>query len=183
MKATASLLSLFFCTGLAAQPARIRARIDSTRRVGMAGHVHPRAGAGNDRARMDATAQLSGVTLAFEPTPDQQAELESLLVRQRTPGSQDYHRWLTPDQYAERFGLGESDLAAVTGWLQDQGLTVTSVARSRTSVSVSGPVGRIERAFQTELHRYRVEGQDHFANSMAPSLPLQLQRSEEETSE
>src|SRR5205814_608209 len=120
-------------------------------------------------------ARISSVTLAFSPTPDQQADLESLLVAQRTPGSPDYRRWLSPGQFADRFGVNQSDLAAVTGWLQDQGLTVTAVAQSRTWVSASGPAGRVENAFRTELHHYRVNGREHFANSLPPSLPFQFQ--------
>jgi uncharacterized protein (TIGR03437 family) len=162
-------------TALHAQPTRIHARVDSSRRMVLANHVHPLASAENDQGRMDAAETLSNVTLAFSPTPDQQADLESLLVAQRTPESPDFHRWLTPQQYADRFGLNQSDLATVTGWLQDQGLTVTGVAQSRTWISVSGPVSRVERAFQTEMHRYHVNGRMHYANSIAPSVPAQFQ--------
>jgi uncharacterized protein (TIGR03437 family) len=160
---------------LHAQPNRIRARIDSSQRATLTGHVHPLASHENDRGRVAPSAPLSDITLAFRPTPDQQADLESLLVAQRTPGSPDYHRWLTPEQYADRFGLSQSDLAGVAGWLQDQGLTVTGVARSRTWVRVSGRAGSVERAFQTELHHYNVNGRGHFANSLLPSVPQQLQ--------
>jgi len=170
-----SLLFICGAAAICAQPARIHTRIDNTRRMTLANHVHPLAVPENDQGRLDAATPLSDVTLAFSPTPDQQADLESLLVAQRTPGSPEFHRWLTPDQYADRFGLNQGDLAAVTGWLQDQGLTVTGVARSRTWVTVSGDATRVERAFQTEMHRYRVNGRMHYANSMAPSVPAQFQ--------
>jgi uncharacterized protein (TIGR03437 family) len=161
-------------TALYAQPSRIHSRIDNSKRYLLAGHVHPLAVPENEDGRMDAAAPLSNVTLAFGTTSDQQAELETLLVEQRTPGSANYHRWLTPEQFADRFGLSLSDLASITGWLQDQGLTVTNVARSRTWVRVSGPVARVERAFQTEMHRYRVNGREHFGNSLAPTIPEQF---------
>src|SRR5437016_1278625 len=145
--AKAGFFSVVFCSGLAtlhAQPNRIRARVDGSLRMIMAGHVHPEAITANERGRLDAAAQISNVNLSFAPTAEQQADLEALLVRQQTPGSPGYHRWLTPEQYAERFGISESDLAAISSWLQDQGLTIAHEARSRTSVSVSGPAGRIE---------------------------------------
>jgi uncharacterized protein (TIGR03437 family) len=160
---------------LRAQPSRIHARIDDSRRMILAGHVHPLASTENERGRLETYTQLSNITLAFNPTPDQQADLESLLVAQRTPGSPDYHKWLTPEQFADRFGLNQSDIAAITGWLQDQGLTVTAVAHSRTWVAVSGPASRVEHAFQTELHRYNVNGIRHFANSMPPTVPKQFE--------
>jgi uncharacterized protein (TIGR03437 family) len=171
------LLSILLCSGFTAlaQPNRIHARVDGSQRMILTGHVHPLAVPENERGRLDAAVPLSNITLAFSPTPGQQADLESLLVAQRTPGSPDYHRWLTPEQYADRFGLSPNDLATITGWLQDQGLTVTGVARSRTWVAVSGPAGRVEHAFQTELHHYNVSGRQHFANSLPPSVPQQFQ--------
>jgi uncharacterized protein (TIGR03437 family) len=168
------VLCLGAFAALHAQPNRIQGRIDNSQRMILAGPVHPRAVAENDLGRLDAATQLSNVTLAFGPTSDQQADLETLLVEQRTPGSPNYHRWLTPEQFADRFGVSQSDLAAIAGWLQDQRLTVTTTSRSRTWVTVSGSAERIENAFQTELHRYRVNGERHFANSMAPSLPQQF---------
>jgi uncharacterized protein (TIGR03437 family) len=178
MKPTKSLLCIVTLYSaisvLHAQPSRIHARIDSSQRMVLTGHVHPLAVPENEVGRLDPATTLSNVTLSFSPTPDQQADLESLLVGQRTPGSPDYRRWLTPEQYADRFGINQSDLASITGWLQDQGLTVTAVANSRTWVAVSGPASRVEKAFQTEMHRYDVKGKQHFANSIAPTLPLQF---------
>ena len=40
--------------------------------------------------------------MAFAPTADQQTALDELLVRQQTAGSPDYHRWLSPEEYARR---------------------------------------------------------------------------------
>src|ERR1700735_5502274 len=37
------------------------------------------------------------------------AELTRLLADQQDPASPDYHRWLTPDQFAARFGPSDAD--------------------------------------------------------------------------
>ncbi|MEO8597808.1 MAG: protease pro-enzyme activation domain-containing protein [Candidatus Solibacter sp.] len=173
---------VFFCAFLLpvttqlvhAQPSRLHGAIGRAGRTTLAGHVSPQAAADNDTGRLDPATEISQVTLTFAPSPGQQAELDQLLERQQDPASPDYHRWLTPEEYGARFGLSESDVAAVEAWLQAQGLAVSGLARSRTWVSVSGSAAQVEQAFRTELHHYTVNGEAHFANAVAPSLPLEL---------
>jgi uncharacterized protein (TIGR03437 family) len=166
--------SSLLASALFAQPSRIHGAIDNTRRFALAGHVRPQVSAGNDRGAMDSETRISNVTLAFEPTSEQQTALEQLLARQQTPGSPDYHRWLTPDEYAERFGLNAGDFASIRQWLEAQGLTVTNTARSRTWIAVSGTAGQMESAFQTKLHHYESNGELHFANATNPTVPAQF---------
>lgn len=86
-----------------------------------------------------------------------------------------YHRWLTPEDYAARFGASTADLARATAWLQSQGLSVEGPSRMATRLSFSGTVGQIEHAFATELHHYAGDdGKTHFAMSRAPSVPADL---------
>jgi uncharacterized protein (TIGR03437 family) len=147
---------------------------DDSRRFRLQGHVHPLARAANDTGKVDASATISNVTLNFAPTAEQQAALDDLLARQQTPGAPEYHHWLTPEEFADRFGVSFSDLAAVKSWAEAQGLTVSSVARSRTWIGVSGTAAQMETAFRTELHRYLVNGETHFSNSTSPALPVQF---------
>jgi uncharacterized protein (TIGR03437 family) len=154
-----------------AQPSRISQRIDNTRRTVLTGHVRPQARPENDQGRVSPSLMLPYVTLALAPSDAQVAELEQLLADQQTPGSPDYHRWLTPEQYAQRFGVSDADISQISGWLQSQGLTVASTARARNWIAVSGTASQIENAFQTQLHQYLVDGETHFANATGPSVP------------
>src|SRR5436189_2788262 len=111
MKTPVLLLSILSCTfvpSLLAQRSRI-SPVDNSRRAALPGHIHPRVALSEDRGPVDASLPISNVTIAFSPTADQQAALDELLVRQQTPGSPDYHHWLSPQEYAERFGVSESD--------------------------------------------------------------------------
>jgi uncharacterized protein (TIGR03437 family) len=128
----------------------------------------------NDQGRVDASLQLSYVTVALQPSAAQQADLEALLQRQKDPSSPDFHRWLTPEQYADRFGLAQADIDKITAWLQTQNLTVLSVARGRNAISFSGPVRSVESAFGTEIHHYLVNGELHYANASEPTIPATL---------
>jgi uncharacterized protein (TIGR03437 family) len=118
--------------------------------------------------------QLSYVRLTLGPSPAQQADLERLLAEQQTPGSPNYHRWLTPEQFGQRFGPSDSDVAQITTWLQNQGMTVTYVGRGRGWIAFDASAAQAEIAFSTELHHYLVNGELHFANATEPSIPSAL---------
>ncbi len=164
---------LTFAPDASAQPARIP-RIDRAQRFTLTGNVHPRAIPQDDQGRVEPSLELSYVTLSFAQSDAQKADLARFLVDQQTPGSPNYHRWLTPEQFADRFGLAQSDLDKIQNWVQSEGLNVVSVARGRTWLAVSGSAAQIESAFRTELHHYMVSGERHFANSTEPSIPAAL---------
>ena len=150
---------------------RIVQPIDETQLVTLRGHVRRQARPEFDIGRMDRTATMHRVAMVFRQSPEQQKALEMLLAEQQNPHSPNYHRWLTPEQYAERFGMSPGDLSKVSAWLQSKGFTVEGVSRGRTELFFTGSVSQIERAFRTEIHRYDVNGEMHYANAIAPSLP------------
>ena len=172
--AAAVFTFLIFAPGVLAQSSRISRSIDRARRITLAGHLHPKALAQNDQGRVAPSLEISYLTLEFAQTDAQKAGLAQLLKDQQTPGSSSYHQWLTPEQYADRFGLSQSDLDKIANWIQSEGLSVTAIARGRNWIAVSGPAAQVESAFQTELHHYLVSGQMHFANATEPSVPAAL---------
>ena len=169
------LLAAIFClqTGiLLAQRNRVRGPVDNARRVRLTGHVRPNLRPDDDRGRMAASEQLQGITLVLARSAEQQAALDRLLAEQQDPASPNYHHWLTPEEYADRFGVSADDVAKVSGWLEQQNLHVTDVARARTWITFSGPAGAVERAFNTEIHHFQVDGKSRFANVTEPSIPV-----------
>jgi uncharacterized protein (TIGR03437 family) len=173
------LLYLAVCIGpvvpaALAQPARIAGRIDNTQTVVLSGHVRPEANPQNDRGAVEGGFQLPDVLLFVKPSAAQQSDLEQFVQQQQDPSSADYHRWLTPEQFADRFGVNTADMAQITAWLGSQGFTVNNVARSRTFVSFSGTAAQIQGALHTSIRRYSVNGVAHFANATAPAIPAAL---------
>src|ERR1700733_8158944 len=118
-----------------AQQSRITKPIDNAQRVTLTGHVGPRATPANDRGRVAPTLKLSYVTLTLAPSAAQKADLANLLAEQQNPSSPNYHRWLTPAQYADRFGVSAEDMRGITQWLQGQGLSIVNVAQGRNWVA------------------------------------------------
>ena len=175
---TAIVAAIFCAVSATAQSNRITQAIDNRQRTALPGSVHPKALAaalaGNDQGRVTPSLEMSYITLTLAPSASQQAALEKLLAEQQTPGSPNYHRWLTPEEYGQRFGQTDADLSAITQWLQQQGLQVISVARGRNSLAVKGTAAQVETAFQTEIHNYLVDGETHYANASAPSVPAAL---------
>jgi len=168
----AFILTLIVLAGAA--PAQTRNRI--TQRIADTEPVvvsmpHPLARAAFDQGRVEGSMNINHAAIVFKLAPAQQADLDKLLAEQQDPHSANYRQWLTPEQYAARFGMSDSDLAQVTSWLKSQGLTVDGFSRARTRVFFSGTAAQVESVFHTELHRYLVNGQVGLANATEISVP------------
>ncbi len=155
----------------AAAPDRITASIVSGQMVELARSLHPKAQPQYDQGAVDPQFKFSYVTLLTSPSASQQRALDKLTADQQNPSSPNYHKWLTPEQYADRFGLSQNDINKITTWLKAQGFTVISVGGGRNSIVFSGTAIQVETAFQTQVHRYSVNGEEHFANATAVKIP------------
>lgn len=139
--------------------------------VPLTGNVPRQALPQFDQGRVAASFPLTSMRMYLKPSNIQQAALQQLLADQQNPASPDFHQWLTPEQYADRFGASPHDVAKMTAWLTSRGFQVQAVARGRTFIFFSGTAQQVERAFQTEIHRFVVNGKAHFANTANPSVP------------
>ena len=150
---------------------RIRTEINSSEMSQLTSPQQPLARAEFDAGRMPSDVKVNGVSIVFKRSAAQQADLEALLAAQQDPSSAQYHQWLSPAQFAARFGMAQADLDKVQTWLQQQGFSIDSVARSRNMIRFSGTTRELEQAFQTEMHYYNIGGEKHFAPSKALSVP------------
>jgi uncharacterized protein (TIGR03437 family) len=157
-----------------AQPNRILSKIDNSQTFALPGRVHPHATAANDAGEVDSSFPLPNMTMTLHPTVAQQAKLQQLLQDQQNPASPSYRQWLTPEQYADRFGVSASDAAQIATWLEGQGFTVDPVSRSRTFLTFHGTAGQVQSAFNTTIHHYKVNGAMHYANSTDLTIPKAL---------
>ncbi|MGB7824168.1 MAG: protease pro-enzyme activation domain-containing protein, partial [Candidatus Sulfotelmatobacter sp.] len=166
------LLATSLC--FAAQPDRITGTINSSEMVALAKSLHPKAQPRYDQGPVDPSLKLSYITMLMAPSPSQQKALNQLLAQQQDPTSPNYHQWLTPQQFADQFGLSQNDLNKVTAWLKSQGFQILRVGGSRNTISFSGTAAQAESAFRTEIHNYNVDGEVHFANSTPIMIPSVL---------
>lgn len=157
-----------------AQQRRIVRPIDNASAVRLRGTLAPRARAELDRGAVAADKPMQHMTLVFSRTPAQQAALDQLLAEQQDPASPNYHKWLTPEEFGDQFGLAEADVALMSAWLATQGFTVDEIARSRTWIAFSGIAAQVEAAFHTPIHNYLVDGTLHYAPSTEAAIPEAL---------
>lgn len=170
----ALLICALPCLAQKGQPDRIAGPIDTNQMVTLTGHVHPMAQAQYDKGPVDASQEMGYVTLLIKPTASQQAAVQQLLAEQHDQSSKNYHKWLTPEQYADRFGLSQNDIRSMQTWLQSQGFTVVQTARGRNWIAFSGTAAQVESTFHTAIHSYNVNGEKHMANVSAPQIPSAL---------
>src|SRR5690349_7799507 len=98
-------------TGAApAQRNRVTERVDSNRRAILKGHAHPMAVDAIDEGPADSGFVLPRLTIVLKPSDSQQAERDRLLAEQQDPASPNYHHWLSPEEYADRFGVSQDDM-------------------------------------------------------------------------
>ena len=102
------------------------------------------------------------------------AGLTNLLHQLYDPASTNYHRFLTPDQFAVQFGPTEQDYAAVVAFARTHGLAVTVRHPNRTLLGVRGTVADVERAFHVTLNEYQhpTESRIFFAPDREPAIDL-----------
>src|SRR5215813_5579245 len=156
------------------QISRITRKIDNADRAVISESHPPMARTENEAGRVPATARLRGISLSLSRTAAQQADLEIFIATQQDPNTNLYHKWLTPDQFAARFGATDADITKLKTWLQQQGFSIEGVSRSKTSITFSGTIIQVETAFGTELHYYKIDGVTYFAPSKDISVPAAI---------
>jgi pseudomonalisin len=138
-----------------AASAQVRSSVDVSQRSPLAlKHMPDWATVANDRGALAASRRLDNLHLVLARAPQVEAAFQQRLQDQQNPASPYFHQWLTPAQNAAEFGVAASDVAAVTGWLQSQGLQVQDVAGGGVFVTFSGTVAQIGAAFGTSLHSF-----------------------------
>ena len=141
---------------------------------------YPRAGTPRpiDRGEFTAESETTrvSVTLALG-LPDLKAA-ESLMKSLYAPGDAQFHRFLTPAEFAARFAPADADVAKVIAALEKYGLKAQRT--TATTLKVTGLSADVERAFSVSLHSYEVPAQGNIpgytyhAPLGSPMLPAEI---------
>jgi pseudomonalisin len=153
---------------------RITTFIDDEQRVTLHGNRHPLALAQYDAGAVAPSYRMERMLLTLLPDAAQQQSLNQFVDAQYNPESANYHQWLTPTQFADRFGVSEADAGHIVGWLQSHGLEVEEVTAGRRSIIFSGTAAQVLAAFHTQIRTYNVRDQVHHANASEPEIPSAL---------
>ena len=83
-----------------------------------------------------------------------------------------YRKYLTPEEFAARYGANPDDFAALKRWATANGLTIVHEAGARTLLTVRGTVAQLQTLFKTQLNNYRApDGSEFYSASVEPTVP------------
>ncbi len=153
---------------------RITQAVDDSRLTTLRGNVHPLARPEFDRGAAPPDLPMQRMLLVLKRSSEQESALQQLLDEQQDKASPNFHKWLTPEQFGQQFGPADQDIQTVTSWLQSQGFQIGKVANGRTYIEFSGTAFEVQQAFHTAIHRFTVNGEDHWANVSDPRIPTAL---------
>ena len=145
--------------------------INEEARVTIGGSKHPLAQPRFDIGSVNPDVKLDRMLLVLGASPQQEQDLQNLLKSQQDRTSPNFHHWLTPEEFGQKFGPAPQDLAAVKSWLAADGFTVESVAKSGRWIEFSGTAGQTEHAFSTIMRQYQIGLSHHIGNASEISLP------------
>ena len=105
-----------------------------------------------------------------------QALLLKLFREIYDPASTNFHRFLTPEQFTEKFGPSEQDYSAVMEFAKANGLAVTGPHPGRSIMGIDGSVAGIEKMLHVKMVEYQhpSEARRFFAPDGEPSLDLDV---------
>jgi len=148
--------------------------VDGARLTVLNGNTHPFARPEFDQGTAPASLPMERMLLVLQRSPEQESALRTLLDSQQDKASPNYHKWLTPEQFGKQFGPADSDVQTVTAWLRSCGFQVAALSKGQTMIEFSGSASQVQQAFHTAIHKYAVNGEEHWANASDPSIPAAL---------
>lgn len=176
----ATALSVIFIASTAAHSAMAQeppqAAVAGARanRVALPYSTHPATKTASDLGRVAGSVAMDRMVLVLSGNANEEQSLQRLLDNLHTQGSPQYHQWLTPEEFRAEFGPSPEAIQKVTAWLRGQGFNIDRVARSGRWIQFSGAASQVETAFQTEIHRYHMNGITHIGNASDLSVPAEL---------
>ena len=118
-----------------------------------------------------ALAASAPLHIAVALKPRDPAALAAFAQAVSTPGSSVYRDYLSPAQFAQRFGATTAQVAAVSASLRAHGLRPAAVTANHLSVEVTATAAQIERAFSLTFQRMSLaSGKQAVVASAAPAL-------------
>jgi subtilase family serine protease len=139
---------------------RITQSVEETSLVRLQGNVHPLAQAKYDQGVVSDVKLMSRMLLLLQRSEEQEPSLRQLLEEQQVKSSANYHHWLSPEEFGNRFGPPDADIQVVTDWLTSEGFQGIKVGVGRVVIEFSGTAGQVRRTFHTDIHNYLVNGED-----------------------
>src|SRR6202049_3996878 len=145
--------------------------IDESSLIVLKGNRHPLATLINDRGEVPPDLPMERMLLVLKRESAAESALRELIASQQDKSSSAFHAWLSPEQFADRFGPAKSDLQTLAAWLQSHGFRVSRIARGGMTIEFSGTAGQVKEAFHTSIYSFVGGAENHYANASDPQIP------------
>lgn len=99
--------------------------------------------------------------------------LEAFVAQSQEPGP-NYHRFLSVNEFTQQFAPSQGDIAAITHYLNQYGITVTEVYADRLLIKATGSADAFNQAFAVDLHNFSNQGRHFHRPRHAPRVPVLL---------
>ena len=98
------------------------------------------------------------------------AAFDTLVRQMYDKNSPNYHHWLTPNEYKQKFAPTDAEAAAVRRHLANNNMSVVSTDKFNHVVTARGSVADVQRGFGVQLNRVSLNGAIHRMPATEPSI-------------
>ena len=133
------------------------------------GHLLPAKARQNLEGDLADTNQLH---LSFSLPLRSEPSLDEFIRELSDPASKNFRKFITPQEFANRFGPSQADYDTLLTFVRTNGFQVTGTHPNRVLVDVVGSVATVNRVFGIKMRRYRHprENRDFFAPDTTPAI-------------
>ncbi len=137
--------------------------------------VTPRPAVPQNATAQGAVTSSSAISGTVGLKPRHAAALSAYAQAVSTPGSSQYHHYLSLAQFNADYAPSAATVSAVEAALEAGGLKVGAVSGDNLLVSYSGTASKVTSTFHTGLKRYRLHGgREAYANTATAQLPASV---------
>ena len=105
--------------------------------------------------------QLLSINFALKGDDD---GLNEFTREQYDPASPNYQKWITPEEFGDRFGASAEEIALVERWANANGLKITYIAKGRRLITAVATMAVVQKALSTTLGAYERTGAEQDAS-------------------
>jgi subtilase family serine protease len=124
---------------------------------------------------LGATSPTRQISLAIALPSRDPAGAAAFAAHVSKPGDKLFRHYLTPEQFAAKFGASISDYRVAAAWAKANGLTPGEEYTAHTILPVTGAAGDVARALGVTFHDYQdAAGHIFYKADSAPHVPAEL---------
>jgi subtilase family serine protease len=121
--------------------------------------------------KVGAASGNESVTIALHMALPNSAGLKTFVQQVSTPGGAQYGRYLTNEEFAQRFAPSAADVNAAKALLENAGMTEVQVGPHGAYLTAQATISQLRTTFKVTQNLYSYKGMTLRANAEEPTLP------------